>query len=138
MLMNLLIAVGVVALGFVVGRWLYQKDTEVEDRRRAALKISAALREKGLSRVGDFLEDYAVGDYSGMLKKLKDTAVVLSTDAGLQSEFAAVFDKLLAEKLADPAEAADIAKAAVKASDSDSGSVLADVVKIATAKISGA
>ena len=39
---SILIAVGVVALGYVAGRWLYQKDTEVEDRRRAAFRISVA------------------------------------------------------------------------------------------------
>jgi hypothetical protein len=68
-----------------------------------------------LTKVAAFFEDYAVGDYSGMLKKLKDAAVVLSHDAALQSEFEGVFEKLLNDKLKDPIAAAKIADKALAA-----------------------
>jgi hypothetical protein len=111
MIWNLLIAVGVVALGYVGGRWLYQKDTEKEERRRAAFKAAAGLQNQGLNVAADFLVDYAVGDYSGMAKKLKDVAVVLSNPAAAQAEFANVFSKILQAKLNDPVELAKIAEA---------------------------
>ena len=129
-MMNLLIAVGAVAVAFFGARWLYTQDTAVEDRRRSALKMSAALRSKGLTRVADFFEDYAVGDYSGMLKKLKDAAVVLSHDAALQDEFEGVFDKLLAEKLADPVAAAGLAKQAATAVAATAPSAIADIAAV--------
>jgi hypothetical protein len=132
MLSNLLIIVGVSVAAAFAGRWLYQKDTEVEDRRRAALKTAEALRGKGLTSVSAFFEDYAVGDYSGMAKKLKDTAITLANSASLQGEFAVVFEKLLAEKLADPAEAAKLADKAVKASEP---SGLVEVAKAVAAKV---
>jgi hypothetical protein len=126
-MMNLLIAVAAVAAAFFGARFLYQQDTAVEDRRRAALKMASALKSKGLTRVSDFFEDYAVGDYSGMLKKLKDAAVVLSHDAALQDEFEGVFDKLLAEALTDAATAKDIANQAVTAVAATQPSLLAEI-----------
>lgn len=111
MIWNLLIAVGVVALGYVGGRFLYKKDTEKEERRRAAFKAAAGLQAQGLTVLPAFLEDYAVGDYSGMAKKLRDAASVLSNPAASQAEFANVFNKLLQAKLNDPAELAKIAEA---------------------------
>lgn len=116
-------------VGCLLAGWLYKKDTEVEDRRRSAIKLAAAMRNKGLTRVADFYENYAVGDYSGMLKGLKDAAVLLSHDASLQGEFAVVFDKLLAEKLADPAAAATVAKTALQYLEAPA---LAEVGKLAT------
>lgn len=102
MIWSILIAVGVVALGYVAGRWLFQKDTEVEDRRRAAFRISGALREKGMTVLPGFLEDYAVGDYSGMAHKLKEASAILFNEAAVAQEFEKVFQKLLEVKLRDP------------------------------------
>jgi len=111
MLVSLLVAIGAVTVGFVVSKFLYKKDTEVEDRRRAAIKISSSMKEKGLVTTAAFLEDYAVGDYSGMAKKLKDLSVVMSNPAAVEAEFAVVFAKLLQGKLNSPEGLAEIAKA---------------------------
>lgn len=111
MIGNLLIAVGVTALGYVGGRWLYQKDSEREERRRAAFLTAASMREKGLNIMADFLMDYAVGDYGGMAKKLKDAAVTLSNPAAAEAQFAVVFQKMLQAKLGNPAELAKLAEA---------------------------
>jgi hypothetical protein len=99
-----MIAIGVVVFGYVAGRWLYQKDTEMEKRRRAAFRISSQLRSQGLTVVPDFLEDYAVGDYSTMAHKLQEAAVVLFNDSALNAEFENVWQTLLQGKLNDPAE----------------------------------
>ena len=102
MVWNLLIAVGVVVAMYFAGRFIYQQDTEVEKRRRSAFRISGQLRAKGLVVVPDFLEDYAVGDYSTMAHKLHEAAVVLFNDSALEAEFESVWDVLLQGKLNDP------------------------------------
>ncbi len=104
MLQALLVAVGAVALGYVVSKFLYKKDTEVEDRRRAAIDMIPALQAKGMTVLPELFKDYAVGDYSGMANKMKKAAVVLSNPASLEAEFASVFAKLLDAKLNDPVE----------------------------------
>ena len=109
MISSILIAVGVVALTYVGGKYAFGKDTEREDRRRAAFKVAASLQEKGMGVLPAFLEDYAVGDYSSMAKKLKDAAVTFSNPAAVEAEFASVFAKILQAKLNDPTELAKIA-----------------------------
>jgi hypothetical protein len=75
------VLIGLVAV--VAGRFLYKKDTEKEDRRRAAIRMSGVYRTAGLTHTAEFLEAYAVGDYSRMAKKLKQAAALLdSADAG--------------------------------------------------------
>lgn len=87
--------VGLVAV--LIGRWLYKKDTEVEDRRRAAAQLAGVYRSAGLIHTAEFLEDYSVGDYSGMAKKIKKAADLLnSKEAG---------EKVLKDLLARIAEA---------------------------------
>lgn len=95
-LMVALIAV----VGWLAGKWLFQKDTEVENRRRGAAKLAASLKAYGLAKIPDFLIDYSVGDYSGMAEKMKALAeMFMSGEQAVVSEFDAVFEKVLAEKL---------------------------------------
>jgi hypothetical protein len=84
----------------LVGRYLYRKDTEVEDRRRAANRLAGTLRAKGLKHVPEFLEDYGVGDYSGMAKKIHKAAVLLEDPAHAEALFDEVVDKALAARKA--------------------------------------
>lgn len=117
-----LLAVGFVALlAYVVGKWLFRKDTEVEDRRRAAANLAGKLREMGLIQTPEFLVDYSVGDYSGMAHKIKKLAdLFMSGEAGVIAEFKAVSGRvidaqlkteegraLLAAKLSDSVKATD-------------------------------
>lgn len=71
--------IGLVAIG--VGRWLYKKDTEKEDRRRAAAQLAGVYRSAGLVNTAVFLENYSVGDYSGMAKQIKKAAALLENPA---------------------------------------------------------
>lgn len=108
----------VAIIGWLGAKWLFQKDTEVEDRRRGAAKLAGALQAYGLTKIPDFLVAYSVGDYSGMAMKIKALAeMFMQGEAGVIAEFDQVFDKVLAEKLKSEAGRAFIA------------AKLADVVK---------
>lgn len=92
----------VLAVAFVAGRFIYKKDSEKEARRKAAIKMASMTSQLGLPHLTDFLEDYAVGDYSGMAKTIKEAAVLLNDP---------VHAKAMLDKAADSIVAARSAKA---------------------------
>ena len=91
-------------------RWCFKKDTEIENRRRAAAKLAGVLRTFGLVKTPEFLIDYSVGDYSGMAERIK-RLVELFTDGeeAVVKEFKAVFERCLDAKLLTEAGRAYIA-----------------------------
>jgi len=120
-LVHLVILVLVVAVGFLAAKWFFQKDTEVEDRRRGAAHLAAALTNYGLVQIPNFLIDYSVGDYSGMAEKMKQLAkMFLTGEDAVVKEFDQVFERVLVKKLQTEAGRALIAAKladAVKPSD---------------------
>lgn len=99
-----LLAVG----GYFVGQWLFKKDTQVEDRRRAAIEVAGILQANGLNIAAEALREYAIGDYSGVAASLKQAATILTNPAAAAAEFDGVFDKMLQAKLADPEQRAKL------------------------------
>lgn len=94
----------IVALSGVAGwlgtKWMFKKDHEVEQRRRAAAELAATLYAVGLKTIPQFLLDYSVGDYSGMARKIADVGkTFLSGEAAVLAEFEDVFSNLLGAKL---------------------------------------
>jgi len=118
---TVVIVVLIAAVGFLGAKWLFKKDTEIENRRRGAVKLAASLKAYGLVKIPDFLADYAVGDYSGMAMKIKALAeMFMSGEDAVVKEFDAVYERVLAEKLKSEAGRALIASKlsdAAKASD---------------------
>jgi predicted negative regulator of RcsB-dependent stress response len=57
----------------VIG-WRFRKDTQIEERRKAAIELARMLEDLGLDRAADAAADYAVGDYSGLYGSLKTLA----------------------------------------------------------------
>lgn len=108
---NMLVILVLIALvGFLGAKWLFKKDTEIENRRRGAARLAAVLKAYGLVRIPEFLIDYSVGDYSGMAEKIKSLAeVFLAGEESVVKEFDAVFDRVLIEKLKTEAGRALIA-----------------------------
>lgn len=97
-------------VGYSVAKWLFAKDEEVEDRRRAAAKLASILSGLGLTKTPEFLIDYSVGDYSGMTVRLKNLVdLFLNGEEAVTAEFAKVFDNVLAAKLKTEAGRAFIA-----------------------------
>lgn len=76
------IVAGLVAA--LAGRWLFQKDTEIEDRRRAASRLAGVYRAAGLTHTAEMLEHYSVGDYSGMARKIKEAAALLGDETAAE------------------------------------------------------
>lgn len=88
-------------LAFFVVKWPFTKDTETENRRRAAAKLAAMLQAAGLKKLPDFLIDYSVGDYSGMANKIHQLAeMFLEGEEPVLAEVETVFGNVLAAKLA--------------------------------------
>jgi hypothetical protein len=86
--------------GFAGVKWLFRKDTEVEERRRSAATLASTLSGIGLRLIPEFLVDYSVGDYSSMAHKIKAIAKTFSAGEGtVLSEFEGIFDRLLSVKL---------------------------------------
>ena len=99
-LVNLVILVLVVAVGFLASKWLFQKNTEREDRRRGAAKLAAVLTNYGLVQLPNLLIDYSVGDYSGMAERIKQlTQTLLAGEDVVVKEFDQVFTRVLTQKL---------------------------------------
>lgn len=65
----LLIGLATLALYFI-GKYSAKGDTAVEERRRGAISLVTIASKNGLNFLSPLLEDYAVGDYSGMVKEL--------------------------------------------------------------------
>jgi hypothetical protein len=95
-----LICVVVAGAAWAVGKWLFKKDTEIEDRRKGAGQLAIVLGQYGLTRIPKFLVCYSVGDYSGCAKMIKDLADLFMSGQGpIIEEFDGVFKSVLAAKL---------------------------------------
>lgn len=109
-LTSIVILVLIALVGFLGAKWLFKKDTEIENRRRGAAKLAACLKAYGLQRIPEFLIDYSVGDYSGMAEKIKGLAeMFLAGEEAVVREFDTVFDRVLVQKLQTEAGRALIA-----------------------------
>lgn len=96
-----LIAVSCVA-ALLAGKFLFQKDTEVEHRRRAAIDAGSELKKLGFVRLPGLFTAYAVGDYSGLAHGFKECVHMLLDPAQRNAELSVVFANQLAARLADP------------------------------------
>lgn len=97
---TLLWSIIAVAGGFAGGRFLFKRDTAKEERRRSAAKLAGMLRSNGLSHLPDFLEDYAVGDYSGMARNMAKAAALMSEPAAAEALFAKTVEQVAAARVA--------------------------------------
>jgi hypothetical protein len=94
-----IVALAGVAAWFAA-KWLFKKDTEVENRRRAAGRLAATLKEMGFKELPEFFICYSIGDYSGMAHMLAGIAQkMMSGEKAVLAELEDVFGKLLAIKL---------------------------------------
>jgi hypothetical protein len=84
----------------VVAMWLFKKDEELEDARRAATEVCGVLNSLGCKRTAAFVMDWVVRDYSSMCKKVVDLARLLtSSPDAVAGEFGKVFEGVLDAKL---------------------------------------
>lgn len=87
-------------LAYFIVKWLFEKDTEVENRRRSAAKLAGKLQEVGLRKLPEFLIDYSVGDYSGMASRIHSLAELMNSgESVVLAEVDTVFQNVLTAKL---------------------------------------
>lgn len=89
------------AAAFLVGKVLFRADEKVEDRRRHASNIAVELKSQGMNHIPELLIDYAVGDYSGLLSRLKSWYEFMREDTQRRSFFQQFLEKQLQLALAD-------------------------------------
>lgn len=102
-LSNLVIVALAGLCAWLAVKWLFKKDTEVENRRREAAHLAGTLKGMGFQDLPEFFIDYSVGDYSGMAYKMSQVARKLAGgEKAVLAELESVFDKLLVIKLNTP------------------------------------
>ncbi len=97
-----IVLISVVSAGgiFAGVKFAFRVDTEIEDRRRLAGQLAIILSKYGLKRIPAFLLDYSVGDYSGLLVKLRSIVdLFLDGEEAVVKEFNEVFERCLTSKL---------------------------------------
>jgi hypothetical protein len=116
-------------LAYFICKWLFTKDTEIENRRRGAAKLAAKLQAIGLRKLPEFLIDYSVGDYSGMANKIHALSdLFLDGDEPVLAEVETVFRNVLDAKLGTEEGRAFIAAKLAEAAKAAAPVVAASVV----------
>jgi hypothetical protein len=105
-----LVALASLAL-YASGRFLFRRDEAVEDRRRKAIKLAGDCQKCGLDFLAPVLEDYSVGDYSGMLHRLRSFADDIRDDGTRRQILDHFFTTQLATRLKDDAQRRQIVAA---------------------------
>ena len=104
----------------VGGLWAYNRR---ETRRKHAIELMKLMNQWGLSWFGGLFEDYAVGDYSGMVAKVKEIVQAVRSDEAIVAKlgdvakkvatYYAASDATKAQELLDILKAGSAVKAAV-------------------------
>jgi hypothetical protein len=96
-----------IALGLtVVGLWLYNRR---EKRRKHAIELMKLMNRWGLDWFADLYEDYAVGDYSGLVVKVKEIVTAVRSDEAMVAKLGEVAKKVAAHYAAnDPTKAQEL------------------------------
>jgi len=102
-LSNLIIIALCGLVAWLAAKWLFKKDTEIENRRKSAVELAASLKAMGFVRLPVLFTNYAVGDYSGMAQQICEVAKSLAGgERSVLAECADVFKTLLDVNLRTP------------------------------------
>jgi hypothetical protein len=98
----------VALLATVIGLWLYNRR---ETRRKHALQLAKLMNQWGLDWFADAYEMYAVGDYSGLVYKVKEIVEAVRTDEAMVAKLWEVGKKVTTYVAAnDPTKADELRK----------------------------
>lgn len=105
-------------LAYALVQWLFKKDTEIENRRRAAAQLAATLKGFGLVHIPEMLISYSVGDYSDLAERIHFWAKLLLAggEEAVLKEFKQIFDRVMDAKLSNPEGRAYVAARLAEAS----------------------
>lgn len=90
--------------GVVAGKLVKRRDDVKEERRRNALLVSEALTARGLTLIPEVIRDYAIGDYSSVIKSVRKAAITLNNPAAADAMFLDLYKKLHAAEMAKQAK----------------------------------
>jgi hypothetical protein len=88
-----LILAGIALALTIVGLWLYNRR---EKRRKHAIELMKLMNRWGLDWFADLYEDYAVGDYSGLVVKVKEIVTAVRSDEAMVAKLGDVARKVAA------------------------------------------
>lgn len=88
--------------------WLYNRR---EARRKHAMQLHTLMVKWGLDWFADLFECYAVGDYSGIVHKVREVVQTVRSDEALVGKLDEAFWKILAFYKQDAAKLAKIQEA---------------------------
>lgn len=91
----------------LVAFWLYNRR---EKRRQKALEFSDVMRDWGLGWFAEAYRMYAVGDYSGIVHKIREVVTATRSDVAVLAKLDDVFWKVLAHYKDQPDKVAKIVK----------------------------
>ncbi|HBO44130.1 MAG TPA: hypothetical protein DD670_09400 [Planctomycetaceae bacterium] len=109
----------VVTLG---GLWLYNRR---ERRRKHALALMRLMDQWGLAWFAEVYADYAVGDYSGLVRKIKEVVEAVRSDEAMVGKLWEVTKKVTAHAAANDSTKADELRALLGATTSANRTTLA-------------
>lgn len=90
----------------VLGLWLYNRR---EKRRKHAIELMKLMNRWGLDWFADLYEDYAVGDYSGLVVKVREIVTAVRSDEAMVAKLADVARKVAAHyAVNDPTKAQEL------------------------------
>lgn len=90
----------------LIGLWLYNRR---EKRRKHAIELMKLMNRWGLDWFADLYEDYAVGDYSGLVVKVKEVITAVRSDDAMVAKLGEVARKVAAHYAAnDPTKAQEL------------------------------
>jgi hypothetical protein len=88
------------------GLWLYNRR---EKRRKHAMQLMRLMDQWGLAWFAGLYADYAVGDYSGLVHRIKEVIEAVRTDQAMVDKLWDVTKKVAAHVAAnDPPKAAEL------------------------------
>ena len=87
------ILAGGALIATLVGLWLYNRR---EKRRKHAIRLMRMMDQWGLEWFAGLYSDYAVGDYSGLVKRVKDIVEAVRSDQAMVEKLGAVTTKVAA------------------------------------------
>lgn len=100
---EILLAILIFVLTAIGINFAFKKNKKLADKKRAAIKLAADLRGRGLTLVPDFLDSFAVGDVGEMIEDIEKVVLLLENSTAMDAEFDTVFNNVIAAKVADPA-----------------------------------
>ncbi len=75
----------------VAGLWLYNRR---EARRKHAIELMKLMNQWGLAWFAELFEDYAVGDYSGIVHKVREIVRAVRSDEAIVAKLGEVAKKV--------------------------------------------